>query len=111
MPAYAYKTTTGFKFQKGFFLRLIFHGIPALAVLGTNNWTKETSGLLVAKGAQHVIACGDGDPAGRAFNEKLYVDLLDNFTSHIFPCEDDQDPGSMEEPLLNLLKKIVNKYR
>jgi len=92
-------------------LRLLYHGIPALAVLGTNNWTKETAGLLVAKGVEYPILCGDGDTAGFAFNEHVYYDLVDDFTPSIFPCPNDDDPGGMPVKYVNMLKTVVTSYQ
>lgn len=92
-------------------LRLLYHGIPSLAVLGTNNWAPETQNLLMAKGAKYVIIIGDGDTAGKQFTERVYYDLLDNFIPSVFECEDGEDPDSMEVSRLQYLKAIVDSYR
>ena len=92
-------------------LRLLFHGIPALSVLGTNNWNQENAGLLIGKRVQYPIVCGDGDEAGYAFNEHVYADLLTDFAPSVFPAPPDSDPGGMDIKYVKLLKKIVDGYR
>jgi hypothetical protein len=91
-------------------LRLISHGVPALAVLGTNNWTFETSSLLVAKGATHPIICGDGDDAGRKFNNTVYEQLKDYFDASVYPLPDGEDPGGMSVEMVEELKAITDSW-
>lgn len=56
-------------------LRLLSFGIPAIAILGTQSWTKRKAQLLEMTGAKSVVLCFDGDDAGLAA-EKLVLPSL-----------------------------------
>lgn len=59
-------------------LRLLMNGIPALAILGTNSWSKKKVELLELHGVEKIILMMDGDPEGiRA--TKTALDLLKPF--------------------------------
>lgn len=45
-------------------LRLLSMGIPAIAILGTQSWSKRKSQLVELTGAKTVVLCMDGDDAG-----------------------------------------------
>ena len=45
-------------------LRLISLGIPAIAILGTQSWSKRKATLMELTGAKNVVLCFDGDCAG-----------------------------------------------
>ena len=44
-------------------------GIPAVAIVGANNWKAHYSRLFA--GFSKVYVCGDGDKAGRDFNQRV----------------------------------------
>jgi hypothetical protein len=45
-------------------LRLLSEGIPAVAILGTQSWSKRKSMLIELSGAKAAVTCFDGDAAG-----------------------------------------------
>lgn len=56
-------------------LRLITAGIPAMAILGTQSWSKRKAHLVELSGADHVILCFDGDDAGADAEELVTPSL------------------------------------
>jgi hypothetical protein len=45
-------------------LRLLAHGIPAIAILGTQSWGQRKSQMVELTGAKRCVLCMDGDDAG-----------------------------------------------
>lgn len=64
-------------------LRLLYHGIPAMAILGTNTWSPKKVDLLELHGVRKVILLMDGDPAGIAATEKIAPLLKDMFRTKV----------------------------
>lgn len=58
-------------------LRLLYYGIPALAVLGTQTWTAHKARLLELHGVRNVLLMFDGDPAGIAASKLVQPDIRD----------------------------------
>lgn len=88
-------------------LNLIQHDIPALAILGTQNWSKESIPLLTLfKKGQYIILM-DGDEAGAKAAENIYKDLI-----NVFPKKDvrvcalpkGKDPADLTLPVINWMK-------
>jgi DNA primase len=89
-------------------LRLCHLKIPALAIMGTNNWRKRKRSLLLSLGVERVVICTDGDPAGLKCRYEMQPDLIQWFdVEHYFPPEG-EDPGGMGRDYTDQLKKMVN---
>lgn len=56
-------------------LRLIQHGIPAMCILGTQNWTDFKAGLLELNGIEKAYVFMDADNAGIEGTKKVYSSL------------------------------------
>lgn len=89
-------------------LWLIFHGIPALAILGTNNWSKTKETILQSEGYERVILAMDGDKPGLKAQRRLYKTLKHSFKKVVrFTCPDDKDPAEMTPKELRKLKELL----
>lgn len=92
-------------------LRLIYNGISAMAILGTNNWGINKINLLVAKGFDKIFILMDGDDAGYKANRNVYKSLKPVFGKEaldMIDLPDGVDPGDMPMSLVkNLAKYIV----
>lgn len=78
-------------------IRLIGCGLPALALLGTNNWSDEKRDLLLTLDPDRVFAAFDNDMAGQGAY-KLVMPSLDGFTHRIriaFEGTGKIDPGNV----------------
>jgi 5S rRNA maturation endonuclease (ribonuclease M5) len=87
-------------------LRLIGCGIPALALLGTNNWSEEKRDLLMTLGPDRVIFGFDNDSAGQKAI-KLVAPTLKGYVhrSTIKFLNDKEDPGSVPVEQIRAWKK------
>lgn len=65
-------------------LRLLSEGIPAIAILGTQSWSKRKGITIELSGAHRVIICGDGDCAGIAANKMIKEKLEGLVATEIF---------------------------
>lgn len=92
-------------------LVLISRGIPAVAILGTNNWSKFKESLIVSSGVRKVIVAMDGDKPGRKARKVIYealqgkVPMLEKFR-----CPEEKgynDPASMREKYQKRLAMMV----
>lgn len=63
-------------------LRLIQNGIPAMCIMGTQNWSDEKSQLLELYGVERAVIFMDGDEAGIAGAKKVYSSL-----KQFMPCK------------------------
>jgi hypothetical protein len=112
-------------------LRLLLLGIPAIAILGTQSWSKRKAQLLELSGAEHVILCFDGDDAGLGAEKLVLPSLKPLLDVHLFDLrgkdspywkfrnEDEPskaaklegvelwDPGSMPMKKVNQLKRLI----
>ena len=61
-------------------LRFLGEGIPAVAVIGAQNWSYEKRDLLEEAGVERVIIAFDGDDAGRSATAKVYSDIKQYFS-------------------------------
>lgn len=89
-------------------LRLCHFRIPALAIMGTNNWHDRKRSLLLNLGVQRVVIATDGDAAGKKCRyDSLEPSLMAWFdVEHFFPPEGD-DPGSMKRKHVERLRRMV----
>ena len=60
-------------------LRLLRAGIPAVAIMGTNNWTDDKIYILENAGIERIILCMDGDKAGKEATKKIKPTVLKYF--------------------------------
>ncbi len=63
-------------------LRLLYIGIPALCIMGTQSWTDKKSQLLDIAGVETVIIMMDGDDAGIK-GTRLVYDSVKKFINHV----------------------------
>jgi 5S rRNA maturation endonuclease (ribonuclease M5) len=91
-------------------LRLCNEGIPALAILGTSNWTKTKLSTLDGMGCKRVIICMDGDKAGRIAEQHIFESMEGgNIKRKRFrlPIQNPGiDPGNMNEELVEALREF-----
>lgn len=98
-------------------LRLLRYGIPALAITGTNSWSRFKIRLLELAGVKRVILCMDGDVAGELATESMIPTLENGFRLHVIRLwviakkmdKKKIDPGDMPTGLVRRLKKLVYK--
>lgn len=111
-------------------LRLLYAGIPAVAILGTHSWSNQKSNLLSAGGVERIISIFDGDAAGKQAYLKIvkgvvpdgykleFTPLEETFQVHsvklwnvepIEGYEEDYpyDPGNMPESILEDIKSLA----
>ena len=94
-------------------LRLLKSGVPALSILGTQNWSDKKRRLLERAGVRKIVLLMDGDKPGKDAAEAIYPTLKDRFDVKVIPLwiwaekqgVDKVDPCSMP---LSLIKKIRN---
>ena len=92
-------------------LRLNYHGIPALSILGVQNWAPLKMSIIDALGIKNIILCMDGDQAGRIAEIKILESTKNRFKRKRFrlPIEDPKvDPGNMSEERLEALREVYN---
>ncbi len=91
-------------------LRLCHYRIPALAIMGTNNWRRQKLNLLLRLGVEHCIICTDADPAGiQCRYETLEPELNDECEVYHFFPPDGEDPGSMSRRYCLQLRELVER--
>jgi 5S rRNA maturation endonuclease (ribonuclease M5) len=93
-------------------LRLITHGIPALAILGAKNFT-ERKGLLVSSLLpERVYTFPDNDDAGSEMHYRIKDIMSDTFDVHKIklPKSDKKlDPGNVPLPYIKKLKHMLTR--
>jgi hypothetical protein len=87
-------------------LWLIYHGIPALAILGTNNWSSAKEAILLSHGFTRIVLAMDGDEAGERCQDKLYKELRGRFKVFKWVCPEGEDPASVGKKHLRELKGL-----
>jgi 5S rRNA maturation endonuclease (ribonuclease M5) len=105
-------------------LNSLRYGIPALAILGSQNWSDTKAELIYNLGVKRVISAFDPDKAGRLATQKLYASLGDELDVRRFgfekymaqieketgkPLQESLDPGNM--PLFVAEKLRAAVYR
>lgn len=100
-------------------LRLIKYGIPAVAILGTKNWSKQKRNLVLSLGVDKVVVMMDADAAGIEASNVIMKDLKGRITRHLVklpeiqrqmekekgsPLGENLDPGNCPVNVLNELK-------
>lgn len=93
-------------------LNLLQAGIPALSILGSNNWSEDKVDLLLSTNFKHVYLLMDPDPAGRSAEKKIKPTLSAKFDSvHTLRIDGNDDPGSLDQDQLAWLKARVLPVR
>lgn len=98
-------------------LRLCHFRIPALAIMGTNNWRPVKRNILASAQIERIVICTDGDVSGlKCRYETLEPSLLEGNgvredeqmfdIKHYLP-PDGEDPGSMSRPRVEELRKLL----
>ena len=89
-------------------LRLIGCGLPALAILGTNNWSDLKRDLLMTLDPDRVFTCFDNDSAGDKAH-KLVLPTLKGYTKRIRLrfTEPNDDPGKTD---INVIREWKKRY-
>ncbi len=91
-------------------LRLCRHHIPALAIMGTNNYTKKKQTMLYELGrrTKRVIICTDADDAGKKCRYETLDPMLREYfaVEHYFPPAN-KDPGNMPMDCIRELRDQV----
>jgi DNA primase len=90
-------------------LRLNHCGIPALSIMGTQNWDHGKISILDALGIKNIVICMDGDAAGRGAEGKIYAATENKFNRKRFrlPFENPSvDPGNMSEERVETLREF-----
>jgi len=100
-------------------LRCWYYGIPALGMLGTNNWSDIKLAKLSSLGVKRVVLFFDGDEAGRAATKEIYKQLKslegqnksEVIIKYKLPWylekEDQIDPGNCRLKYLKEVKELL----
>jgi len=91
-------------------LRLLMYGIPAIAILGIEQWSAEKRDILLATGFD-ILICMDGDGPGVKATNIISKDLKKYMSAKVFRLKDyaiklhkkKLDPGNMP---MSLIKKV-----
>lgn len=91
-------------------LRCLQFGIPAVAILGTSNYSEFKEELIVSSGAKRVITAFDGDAAGKKVTKEVYQSLrneIDVFNFDFSKYGEDVDPGNAPMKVIRKLKRHI----
>lgn len=102
-------------------LRLLSYGIPALSIMGTNQWiSEESSGrlktnLLLSKGITRVVIAMDGDDAGWQCTREVHRSLNKEIDTRVMEFPDPPkgsdidcyDPGNAPTKYLRVIKRML----
>lgn len=90
-------------------LRLNHCGIPALSIMGTQNWDHGKMSILDALGIKSIVICMDGDAAGRGAETTIFNATENKFNRKRFrlPFENPAvDPGNMSTERIEALREF-----
>lgn len=89
-------------------LRLHSHNLPAVGILGTQNWTEYKRNLLLSYGFKYVILGFDEDPSGRRCTQAVKKDLQPFVTLKFWNWgKENSDPGNTSLKNIKFLKKFI----
>ncbi len=89
-------------------LKLYSVGIPALAILGTNNWTAQKAAIVLGLGLSDVFVMMDNDRSGWEAQNRIVQELGPSIKTKGLRLPDGvKDPGGLSEGQLNWLKRKV----
>jgi len=90
-------------------LNLIQYGMPALAILGSQNWSQYKAELVELLNPDKIVLMFDGDEAGNRAYEKVvaYFKYFDKNSLLRFNFDKDKDPADLKkEEVENLIKYL-----
>lgn len=93
-------------------LNLIQHGLPAVAILGTQNWSKASIPLLSMFDSSNYVIMMDGDQAGAKAAETIYRDMVEILPKDIVKvCKlpTAMDPADLKSDVVDWLVKSYIK--
>jgi DNA primase len=89
-------------------LRLIQHGLPALAILGSQNWSEKKANLIKMMNPKKIVMAFDGDRAG----EHAYDIVMKSFTGfkniYKIDFEQGQDPADLTKEQVSCIFDEIN---
>jgi DNA primase len=88
-------------------LRLLACKIPAVAVLGTNNFRPHKRVPLLSLGAKRVIVAMDSDRGGKQARQEITPVLAELFDVEQFYPPYREDPGSMNHGAVERLRRLL----
>jgi len=94
-------------------MRLMSCGIPAMAILGVENFSKEKLARLVTKLPPLVIVLFDGDLPGYETARKVYYEIAPSMNVEIIdlplmPSDQKVDPGNMPDEWVEYVRKRLD---
>jgi len=91
-------------------LRLRYHGIPTVAILGTQNWNKKKAKRLALLGVEELVILTDGDKPGRRCNREIREVGSDYFYTWSIKIPWGHDPGNITLGTINAIRrKLTSK--
>jgi len=99
-------------------LRLLYHGIPAVSIMGTGSWDRCKLTFLGARKIERLVLAFDGDLPGEKMTDEVESQAASMFDVRVlpFPNPDDEelargikaiDPGNCKRKYLKLLKRMT----
>jgi 5S rRNA maturation endonuclease (ribonuclease M5) len=96
-------------------LKLISFGIPAVAMMGTTNWSRVKTNLILDSGVQGVVIVMDSDKSGEKARKMLNKQLRKKIKTRTFNLTklaqelelDELDPATLSKKHLRLLKNSL----
>ena len=86
-------------------LSLIQNGIPALAILGTQNWDKECANFVYDLDSNLIVLAFDPDEAGEKATNKIYWYFKNKTPIKILKLPDNKDPAKLNKKEYNFLRQ------
>jgi len=90
-------------------IKLLDAGLPALGILGAENWSELKAALLISKGAKNVVMCFDGDKAGRQVAMHVTEDLENLVDLYRIDLPEDTDPDDCPSAWFDFIVHEVTK--
>lgn len=98
-------------------LRLIYHGIPAVSILGAGAWDPHKLDLLALRGVERLVLAFDGDKAGEDLGDLVLEPSEALFDTRVFifpnPTKEEKergiksiDPGNCGPKYLRILRRL-----
>jgi 5S rRNA maturation endonuclease (ribonuclease M5) len=90
-------------------LNMLQHGIPAVAMLGTGNWSDNKRNLLMGLDLDLVIIATDPDAAGRKAAKQIKESVQEFIEVKRFKLDAtiDEDPGNLRPERIKRLKEYI----
>lgn len=91
-------------------LNLLQGGIPALAILGSQNWSKDKLNLVYLLNPDLIVLAFDNDEAGNKATQKISNSFLDKSQLLQLQFKPGQDPGDLTIEEIHQYHKKILKY-